>query len=281
MIPIFIDSGIPPLTKEGKNGKVYFRRELVSRQIESLREMPESELLSRVIVRQEEESGSLKSETLVFLIRALRRNFPGAIFEHLDNAIAETLAERIARIVGPLKPHFEEDPNKEDSFGDFRMGVVATFFLKVCKTDADDADYAEVSFGQFIVGLARNELKKYFNEKKRLALHDVFEEPDDLERAVLSRALYSRDIERHLWSSDTVAPAALLDRADILKKALNVLPEPSRTAWLLRHAESWEIESQDESAPTLAKYFKVSGRTIRNWLSNAENQLTSWRAPAE
>jgi len=283
MIPLFIDSTIPPLTRAGKNGEVYFRRPEVLEQIESLRDMTEEELFRRVAVRQEEEDHSLKSETLVFLIRCLRRNFPGALFNHLDNIIATTLNERIARIIGPLKTHFKEDHNREDSYSDFRLSVVSTFYCKACEENSNAADYAEVSFGQFIIGLARNELKKYFNLRTRMALFQVLETQEEMESALRSRGLFSRDIHHiYLDVLDDVIEGAEItenftERAALLRSALNVLPEPSRTAWFLRYGESWEIESKDESVPTLARFFKVSGRTIRNWLSNAEEILNTWR----
>jgi DNA-directed RNA polymerase specialized sigma24 family protein len=281
MIPIFIDANIPSLTRAGKNGKVYFRRKLVSAQIESLRKMDENELLRRVLVRQEEEEGSLKSETLVFLIRCLRRKFASELFQELDNATATTLMERIARILGPLRTHFKEDPNHEDSYKDFLYSVADTFFCKACKTCTDEADYAEVSFGPYIKGLAKNELKKYFNEKKRRAMQYFFEDADELDRAIMGHALRSVDSSYHFQIADFEIPENLSERAGLLKSALNVLPEPTRTAWFLRYAESWEIESRDPSVPSIAKHFKVSGRTISNWLSSAEEKLISWRTTAE
>lgn len=276
MIPILIDLTRHPLRRAAKNGKVYVRRDFVTAQIESLREIEESDLLRRISIRQEEEADSLKSETLVFLLRAIRNTFGELSFSHIENEISQTLFERIARIVGPFRRDFDRDPNKEERYEDFRLSVVAKFFEKACNALTDEADYAEVSFGQFVVGLARNERKKYLGESKRNALHDEYEEVDTLQSR--ARPLFSIDINPFILQIDE---EPLESRAEFLKHALEILPEPSRTAWVLRHAEDWQIDGPGTEGPTLSAYFGVSGRTIRNWLSSADKKLKNRRAPAD
>lgn len=276
MIPILIDLRQHPLRRAAKNGDVYVRRPLVTSQIESLREIEERELMHRISVRQEEEDNSFKSETLVFLFRALRKTFGEPFLTHVEDEIGRTLFERIARIVGPFRRDFDGDPNKDERYEDFRLAVVAKFFEKTCNPATDDADYAEVSFGQFVVGLARNEIKKYFNEKKKAAQHDDLTRFDTMDAP--AKGFYSRDISLH---SLIIPEQPIEDRAALLKSALEVLSEPARTAWVLRYAEDWQIEGSEDGEPTLAGYFGVSGRTIRNWLSAAEKKLKNRMAPAE
>ena len=273
MIPILIDLRQHPLRRATREGKVYVRRKFVSNQIESLREIEESDLLKRIAVRQEEGDNSLKSETLVFLFRSLRNTLGVRSMAHLEDEIGVTLSERIARILGPLRRDFDGDPNRDERYEEFRLEVVTKFFEKICDSSTDVADYAEVSFGQFVIGLARNEKKKYFNERKQFAKHD------DLSVLDTSRALYSRDILDHTLFSVLELPG--LNQASLLKAALDTLPEPQRTAWVLRNAEEWPIDGSSNEGPTLALYFGVSGRTIRNWLSSAEEKLNNWRTPAE
>jgi len=282
MIPLFIDSTIPDLTRSTRAGARYIRRSNVLTEIESLWEMDEKELERRASVRQEELEHSLKSETLVFLLRSLRRTEAHVLFPHLENIIAETIYERIARIVGPYRRHFESDPNKAENYDDFRMSIIEVFFKKLYKENSDEADYAEVSFGQFVTGLANNEIKKYFKEKVRAGLHDDFDNYYITE-VPIAQSLLSTD---HLRVGEEPSFISyfernLQDRAEILKDALNILPEPVRTAWVLRNAEDWQIDSTDQSVPTLAAYFNVTGRTVRNWLEEADLKLAAWRTPVE
>jgi DNA-directed RNA polymerase specialized sigma24 family protein len=271
-MPLFIDSKTPALTRVGKTGKVYVRREFVSKQIESLKGMDDKELLRRVKVRQEEEQDSLKSETLIYIFRSLRSRPEEPIFPIVENEISTTLFERIARIVSPFRLHFLEDPNLADNFVEFRLNVVLKLYEKICVPGTNDADFAEVSFGQFIVGLARNEIKKYFRDKK------LFSKFLNIEDTINKMVLFSKDVQ---ITDSILSEVPIQDRAALLRDALTTLPEPKRTAWVLRYAEDWPIEDKDPHVPTLSKYFKVSGRTIRNWLSDAESELAERRANTE
>lgn len=276
MIPIFLNQDIPDLTRAAKNGAVYVRRENVTAEIESLRKMDEKELMLRISVRQEEEPNSLKSETLVHLFRSIRRTSDktAVAFPHLEDPIADTLSQRIARIIGRYRQEFREDPNGQEDFQDFQMGVIGVFCKKAC-TDDDSADYAEVSFGQFIVGLAQNEIKKFRRERVLNNLHDGIENYMELESG-RPIALYSRDILPSLYRGTSFE-----QRADLIRRAMETLEEPIRTAWVLKNAEDWQIESREENVPTLARLFNKSGRTIRNWLFEADQKLAGWRTSAE
>ncbi len=61
------------------------------------------------------------------------------------------------------------------------------------------------------------------------------------------------------------------------QKGLEVLPEPMRTAYILRHGNNWQIESIEDGVPTLSKHFGKTERTIRNWLAEADRRLQKWK----
>jgi len=275
MIPILINSNtIPGLTKVGANGLAYTRRPFVEDQIRSLNEMDLEELRRRVSVPQEEDPGSLKSETLIFIYRQLIRKGEALLLAELGDHIATTISERIVRILGPdRKKYFSEDPNKDERFQDYLGDVVLKLLEKISIPETDAGDYAEVSFGMFIKGLASNARKTYFNENKRFALEDSL---DDMDSPVRRHwALYSRD---HV---DADSFETVQSRAEFIKEALTSIPEPRRTAWLLRVSEGWQIESPDPSVTTIAKYFNVTGRTVRNWLNESAEELAQWRMPQQ
>ncbi len=63
----------------------------------------------------------------------------------------------------------------------------------------------------------------------------------------------------------------------LYREALALLDEPMRTAFVLRHYEGWPIEDRDETVPTISRYFNKTPRTIRNWMTTAEQALAAWR----
>ncbi len=276
MIPIFIESNaIPGLTRLGANGQAYQRRPIVEDQIRSLNEMNIGELRRRISVRQEEDTDSLKSETLIFIYRTLIKKGEALLLAEIGDDLATTISERIARILGPdRRKYFSEDPNKDERFKDYLGDVVMNLLEKISLPETDAGDYAEVSFGQFIKGLASNARKKYFNENKKFALGDSL---DDLNSPVRrNSSLYSMDQPLGELLYETVH-----DRADFIKEALTIIPEPRRTAWVLRVSEGWQIESPDPSVTTIAKYFNVTGRTVRNWLAESAEEMAQWRMPRQ
>lgn len=50
-----------------------------------------------------------------------------------------------------------------------------------------------------------------------------------------------------------------------------------RKAFVLHYFEHWPIETKDHRKPSLTRYFKVTERTIRNWLEAAKLDLRAWR----
>ena len=68
------------------------------------------------------------------------------------------------------------------------------------------------------------------------------------------------------------APARLTsDQRVLVQEALRILTQEQRITFILFHYEQW---TQEE----IAKYVKVTDRTVRNRLESAEKRLATWRA---
>jgi len=259
---------IRELTRSKRAGDLYFRRDNVKDEIVSLQNMSSGEILKRVYIEQEEEENSLKSETIVFIYRRWLENRDHSELHGFEIATSTTLLKRIERILRPERSYFRNGSAKED-YQDFVQNVIVSFLGKFTKEDY--ADYGEVSFGQFIKGIAKNHLRKYLDgvalENKRIY---------EFENKFM---LLSRDrsigITRHLMvdMKDSVPSDQITPTLDQLASKINHVPDPMKTAWVLKNLADWKVESEDPDEVTIARYYKKSGRTIRDWISDAEQIL--------
>jgi len=62
-----------------------------------------------------------------------------------------------------------------------------------------------------------------------------------------------------------------------IKMGLSSIKDPYRKAFVLRYYAGWPIKSNDPDEVTISSYFKVTPRTIQNWLDIAEEGLAKWR----
>jgi DNA-directed RNA polymerase specialized sigma24 family protein len=63
----------------------------------------------------------------------------------------------------------------------------------------------------------------------------------------------------------------------VAAEALGSLPEPLRTAFILKHYAGYQEESGDPDEQTIARALGVTGRSVRNYLRRAERILAEWR----
>ncbi|BDI30346.1 hypothetical protein CCAX7_23970 [Capsulimonas corticalis] len=71
--------------------------------------------------------------------------------------------------------------------------------------------------------------------------------------------------------------ALAVDDQVIARSALAALPEPLRTAFVLKHYAGYAEESSNPEEYTIASTLGVSGRTVRNYLRRAQDLLAPWR----
>lgn len=255
MTPISKRFEIVPLTKSGKNGQLYFRRDETIKQLTELQTSPDGVIEKRILVEREDQPDSLKSETLVFLLRT---------FEPIDPALAEDIfvmiALRARNIVLPFRSRFNDPADFEDFVGDLNVELMK----RLRRVDSNIADYAQVSFGPWVIYLANNLWRKFESANKVVDESDSTDaDPDDTENWAPRIQLASSDIGPEI--------RILID------EALGQMSGKKKDAWLLKVKYGWKISSKDEKEPTIAAYFNVSERTIRNWLDDVEETLRIWR----
>ncbi|MGI8543462.1 MAG: hypothetical protein ACR2MD_08270 [Aridibacter sp.] len=240
---------IKNLTKKTSGGELLYQRDEVVRQIEGLAAIDFAELKRRILITDEKSANSLKSETLVFL---LREWFQKEYF----NEIYQTLSLRILGIIGKYRAKVED-------FTEVSQNVQLEFLQKVLDFKTDAGDYAQVSFGEFIVGLALNEFRKYGTVNQRENLTDSIDADAEDEETPPKFNFATRKIS----PEDEV----------FLNEALRKLPTNIREAFILYHYYNYKIKSKKTDEPTLTEYFQKSDKTIRNWLKNAEDILDGLR----
>lgn len=229
------------------NGKTldnvsYKRREDTTLQIIASLRLEKTELRRRIA------DGDLKSETLVYLFREFLES-------DLRDEIYTVLSKRILAIL------FKRFHAKVKDFDDFAQNIQTDFLEKVCDFVTSKGDFAQASFGNFILGLAQNEFRKYIIKAKKDAKTDATDEDAKDERAAFE-----------LESNEITDEKKLL-----IREALSQLPENIRQACILHYLKGWKIHSKNDFEPTLTKYFEKSDRQIRNWLSQAEKILADWK----
>ena len=72
-----------------------------------------------------------------------------------------------------------------------------------------------------------------------------------------------------------------VEEKSLVATALTAMPEPLRTAFVLKHYGAYKEESADPTEQTIASILSVTGRTVRNYLQRANRILEDWRDPSE
>lgn len=241
---------IHQLTGTTNEVEVFYRRPDVLSELEELQGISLKELKQRVTVTKESDPNSLKSETLVFLLREM---FQKDGF----NDIYETLSKRILRII------YNKNPDGED-LEDFNQRIQLAFLERVLDFETDRGDFAQVSFGQFVLGLSQNEKSRFRTANKKQQITDSVDESyenDEDEKPKLQ------------LRSKTISPENMAE----INEALTHLPQSQREAFILHHYYNYQVKSKDIDKPTLTEHFQKSDKTIRNWLKEAEQILADLR----
>ena len=249
-----------PLTRRNASGEVYQRLPAVDRQIEEALALDLEELRNRLEVRDKESPAFLKEEALVCLIR----HYHGTGNRMFVNNLAECLLTRCATwIDGKLRGL------RADLKDDGNSSVVAEVFDKILDQSSDRGDFLQVRFWRALEKVTVNVFWKQVNQFDTESSGDYDQATiDDLTQrgAVVVPATYaSRSVESE--AVDNV----------LIGAALHQLEEPIRSAYLLRHHQGWPIEDKDPAVRTISRHFGKTPRTIRNWLSRADELLEAWQ----
>ncbi len=250
---------VEPLTRRNTAGQRYTRLAQVEAQIQRALELSSSALLVAAGNTDQSAADYLQEETLVYLIRASRRRGQEVLVNDLSGVLIERCASFIDRKLWGLG----------EEAADAYQEVILELFNQILDLNSDRGDFLQV---RFWVGIERlvfsafgRALKRSISQDETVPLDSLagYDGPDDAEAPTVRPAL--------------VDPELSLEDKSLYREALRLLPEPIRTAFILRHYHGWPIEDQDPTILTISRYFGKTARTIRNWLAEAEEILARWR----
>lgn len=247
---------VAPLTQSGKkSGDLYKRREDVEAEIsENLKNDPATWTLK-----------SLKSETLVYLVRWIR---PRSDFDLIGKVIGE-LGRRLTRIAKDFSSGLSKT-EAEDFVADVAANVNCLIFAAA---PSRQSDFLEVSFRYAVKRHSLKERAKVDERKSRViaetsigAAKDSEESGDGIVASLpddeLSPEEQAVDVEIQRFNPERT------------RKALAAITNPlHREAFILHVLNDWPIKSNDPLTPTLSTHFRKSGRQIQNWLNKARKEM--------
>lgn len=256
-----VESCLPqPLTRRNADGQVYQRLAVVDRQIEEALGLNDEELRSRLVVRDEESPAFLKEESLVYLIR----HHHAAGNRKCVNDLAECLLTRCTAVIysrlGSLGKELADEGH---------LDTINELFSKILDLDTDGGDFLQVRFWVVLNRLSIQTFRKLVKRHSR-------ESPSDFEREVTRSTTSEPSIATPHAAEFPSPEAGAINRA-LIGEALRQLEEPIRSAFLFRNYAGWPIEHRDADTPSISRHFGKTPRTIRNWLSKADEILEAWR----
>ena len=247
--------GVPPLTRTTRDGRPYWRPEVVTAQIVAVLRLPRDEMLRRAAVVNQDAENGLGSECLVFLLRHFHRaEDSDAVMQVTRTLITRSKAQIRKWLPHTLFPDSDARRQAVDS-------VIGELFTDLLDLGTDKADYFQAAFGRGVKTRALRAFNRIRSEQRRAANSVPVGEPaeggDDPGETVYT------PVDPDAWPDQR---ALLLDA----ERALASMPEHCRRAFLLRYYEELSIES-------ISAHFERDPRTIHNWLKRAEKALVRWR----
>lgn len=257
-LKVIQDNEVKPLTRTTKAG-VLKRRPEVEDQIKEALAIDAAALDQRLSLRDYQADGFIKPEAIVYLIRRSLDLGDDDSVNHLSTALVGRLTRMIAGKVRILSPNLREDCHSE---------IVVRVFADIVDLSTDRADYAQVSFGDWLEKRAVDSIRKCWKEHTQSQITDSRtseDEDGDCDQA---------DREGRDFRPSDLRPE---EYGLFIDKALSVLNNSEREAFVMRYFWEWEIENTDPNIPTISTRFGKSPRTIRNWLASADRKIKTWR----
>ena len=249
-----------PLTRRNADSEVYQRLPGVDRQIKEALSLDDEELRRRLEISDEDSTTFLKEESLVYLIRHHHR----AGNHEWVNDLAECLLRRSATWIDNKLSGLRKDL-REDGYS----SVVAELFTGILDLASDRGDFLQVRFW-----LALDKIR--VNAFRRQVSQFDTESSGDYDQAAIDNMTQRGGVVVPTTIASRSVELEAIDRV-LIRAALHQLEEPIRSAYLLRHHQGWPIEDKDPNVRTISRHFGKTPRTIRNWLSRADELLEAWR----
>jgi RNA polymerase sigma factor (sigma-70 family) len=250
---------VRPLTRRyADTGAPYERLPEVEAQVRRALVLKEQALAAELL-RDYKSPEHIKDETLCYLIRERVR-----ADQHEDaNHFVEVLLRRHARTIrSRIGRGGVDERHREDCAGE----IVTQLLTELFDVESDRSDFAQVRFGLYFKRVSDGVLGKFRSLQER-------------ERQAESVASPRGDRTEEIDLLDTLADEHALSAEDrvLMRDALAHLPSHLREPFILRHLDGWQIESDSPSEPSISRQLKVTPRTIRNRLRDAEASLRRWR----
>ena len=249
-------AGVEPLTRSG-----FMRLAEIERQISEAVPLDWPTLVGRAQQRDEADPDFLSPEALVYFIRQAIRN--GDV-RNRDNLFRELLVRCNPHFRGKFRGFGPED--REDLQGEVQRMIIEDLFRK-----DDRSDFMQVRFWTYL-------------ERKCIdACRAMFRQTDDTES--LETGLSGEGVSEGLTRLEVEVDEQISpEDFTTISKELEKLPPRLRHVFLLRHYVGMKIgtdnldKDKDEGRElTIAAHYGRTGRTIRNWLKEADRLLAEFQ----
>ena len=203
---------------------------------------------------------ALREETLVHFIRAVRRSEDHKAAADLIDILTRRMSGRLSRMARVWRLGYPPDL-AEDVIDE----ILTDVYDQVLSNDPA-AEFWEIRFWVCLNRRALNILRRRRKELDQI----VSDESDDVDFPECEPL--PADFDRRRAGIENPEVRAVID------DALVRLPQPLRTAFLLKHWSGFAEEPGVGGGPAISTMMGVSGRTVRNYLAKAEQRLAEWRA---
>lgn len=239
-----IQSVIEGLTSSSATGKKYSRHAKVIDEIHRVLRLHQSLWI--------EEAPKLKNETIVFLMRLVRR-----ADEHLFHVFFQELCARIVVIARRWACRFGVDKQTtEDIISDAQLKVLE---LVLAEQPTRQGDFLEIAFG---TAVQSRTLNRFRGHKRSAWAHMAF---IDVKADVDMDDNIERPLE--LTADDAPNPEANVLMKDLIEKAWTAIDDPRILEALVLHfKEGWPIWSKDPNTETVARYLGVRPRQAKSMI---------------
>lgn len=233
---------VMPLKGMNLEGDLYQRSDEVEAQINDAVKLDSAALVERASVSDYKALGYLNEECIVCLIRAAlncnNKSLANCLFEILFKRCAGSIYKRLK---------INDCERRDDAYSE----VVTKLIEDIIDLNSSKADFLQVRFWVVVQRLTINVFKKH--QPRPLEKNEVVFDVEELEQPGHITGPFEE-----LLMKETFAEA---------EKVLLGLSERHLDVFILRHKEGWPIESIDPAEITLSTHFRVTPRTIRNWLT--------------
>jgi hypothetical protein len=244
---------VPPLTKQKPDGTIYSRRADVEGALERLVELPRSEVIAALKIRDARSDLHVQSECVVHLIRAARNDNDQSYFAELYRELMRRIGAVLPRVEGERSGMVE---NVHAADARDRVRDLFNERLSVDRAEPGSAlDYFEVMFADAIAALRKTAMKRATRQAARSERIEA-DETNEPSLAV-EKAVGSLDLKQELQSEDPIYRSRVV-------AAIQALPDKQRRV-IEMILQEMPIDSSDEGVLSIRKAIGVSSeKTVRN-----------------